>query len=41
MAVSLSLATEQGSVPIEFQLYLPEKWAKDERRRKKLAYHGK
>jgi SRSO17 transposase len=31
VAVSLSLATEQGSVPIEFQLYLPEKWAKDQR----------
>jgi len=37
VAVSLSLATEQGSVPIEFQLYLPEKWAKDQRRRKKAG----
>ena len=38
VAVSLSLATEQGSVPIEFRLYLPEKWAKDRRRRKKPVY---
>ena len=37
VAVSLSLATEQGSVPIEFGLYLPEKWAKDQRRRKKAG----
>ena len=37
VAVSLSLATEQGSVPIEFQLYLPEKWAKNQRRRKKAG----
>jgi len=37
VAVSLSLATAQGSVPIEFRLYLPEKWAKDQRRRKKAG----
>ena len=37
VAVSLSLATEQGSVPIEFRLYLPEEWAKDQRRRKKAG----
>ena len=37
VAVSLSLANERGSVPIEFRLYLPEPWAKDQRRRKKAA----
>ena len=35
VAVSLSLASERASVPIEFRLYLPEPWAKDQRRRKK------
>src|SRR6266540_2742527 len=35
VAVSLSLASERGSVPIDWRLYLPEKWAKDRRRRKK------
>ena len=37
VAVSLSLATEQGSVPIEFRLYLPDVWAKDQRRRKEAG----
>lgn len=37
VAVSLSLASELGSVPIEFRLYLPEPWAKDQRRREKAA----
>jgi SRSO17 transposase len=35
VAVSLSLASEHGSVPIDWRLYLPEAWAKDRRRRKK------
>src|SRR5688572_1599357 len=35
VAVSLSLASERGSVPIDWRLYLPEVWAKDRRRRKK------
>ena len=35
VAVSLSLCTERGSVPIDWRLYLPEMWAKDRRRRKK------
>jgi len=35
VAVSLSVASERGSVPIDWRLYLPEVWAKDRRRRKK------
>ncbi len=35
VAVSLSLATSQASLPVAWQLYLPEAWAKDEARRKK------
>jgi SRSO17 transposase len=34
VAVSLSLSTERGSVPVDWRLYLPEQWAKDRRRRK-------
>jgi SRSO17 transposase len=29
VAVSLSLATEQASLPVAYQLYLPEIWAQD------------
>ncbi len=34
VAVSLSLTTEQVSLPIAWRLYLPEIWAKDQKRRK-------
>jgi SRSO17 transposase len=37
VAVSLSLASESGSVPMDWRLYLPEKWARDRRRRKKAG----
>jgi SRSO17 transposase len=33
VAVSLSLATEQASLPVAYQLYLPEIWAQDAARR--------
>ena len=33
VAVSLSLASEQGSIPIAYQLYLPKDWADDAERR--------
>ena len=37
VAVSLSLATEQASFPVAYQLYLPEIWAQDPARRKQAG----
>lgn len=37
VAVSLSLATEQASLPVAYQLYLPEIWAQDSERRNKAG----
>jgi len=37
IAVSLSLATEQASLPIAWRLYLPEIWAQDRKRRKETG----
>ena len=33
VAVSVSLATETASVPVDYRLYLPERWARDAERR--------
>ena len=33
VAVSLSLATAKGSLPLDYRLYLPQEWAKDKPRR--------
>ncbi len=37
IAVSLSIANEHGSLPMAYQLYLPEEWAQDAARRKKVG----
>jgi SRSO17 transposase len=37
VAVSLSVATWNSSLPIAYRLYLPEEWAKDWRRRRKAG----
>jgi SRSO17 transposase len=37
VAVSLSLATQRGSLPIAYQLYLPKDWADDSVRRHKTG----
>lgn len=37
VAVSLSLASSRGSLPIQWQLYLPKEWASDKRRRAKAG----
>ena len=37
VAVSLSLASHRGSLPIAFRLYLPEEWAVDKARREKAG----
>jgi SRSO17 transposase len=37
VAVSLSLANEHASLPVAFQLYLPEEWAGDPERRRKAG----
>ena len=37
IAVSVSLATEQASLPVRYQLYLPEVWAHDPGRRRKAG----
>jgi len=37
VAVSVSLATEQASLPVAYRLYLPEIWAQDRARRKQTG----
>lgn len=37
VAVSVSLACEQGSIPVAWQLYLPEEWATDQERRNRAG----
>ena len=40
VAVSLSLATAEGSVPVDYQLYLPQDWASDVKRRREAKSNG-
>lgn len=37
VAVSLSIANEQGSLPVAYQLYLPQDWASDRARRERAG----
>jgi SRSO17 transposase len=37
VAVSISLATEQASVPVAYRLYLPKEWAENPERRQKAG----
>jgi len=37
VAVSLSLASERGSLPIAYELYLPQEWVRDRARRKRAG----
>jgi SRSO17 transposase len=37
VAVSISLATEQASLPVAYRLYLPKDWAQDAQRRRKAG----
>ena len=37
VAVSLSLATADGSVPLDYRLYLPKEWAEDKKRCKRAG----
>lgn len=39
-AVSLHLSTPRGSLPLDFELYLPEEWTDDRARRRKVGIPG-
>src|ERR1700742_1956784 len=39
VAVSLSLANHHASLPVAYQLYLPQDWAQDRERRRKVRSH--